>query len=95
MFCATPSNKLLSLVGGRTGLGIAVVTRVTGEMIARQTGVGNILFNALDMAQYDTVFAMILVIGALGCVLDALFEALRVRLVGWADSPHPIAVGSA
>jgi NitT/TauT family transport system permease protein len=83
------------LVGCRTGLVIALITMVTSEMIARQTGVGNILFNSLDMAQYDTVYAMILVIGALGFVLDALFEALRVRLVGWAESPHPIAVGSA
>src|SRR6202521_2113183 len=75
------------LVGCRTGLVIALITKVTSEMIARQTGVGNILFNSLDMAQYDTVYAMILVIGALGFVLDALFEALRARLVGWAESP--------
>ena len=36
------------LVGCRTGLVLALITMVTSEMIARQTGVGNILFNSLD-----------------------------------------------
>ena len=66
------------LVGCRIGLVLALITMVTSEMIARQTGVGNILFNSLDMAQYDTVYAVIVIIGALGFVLDFAFERLRV-----------------
>jgi NitT/TauT family transport system permease protein len=73
------------LTGCRTGLVLALITMVTSEMIARQSGAGNILFNALDMAQYDTVFAMILIIGALGIILDALFERLRTSLVRWSQ----------
>src|SRR6516225_2222723 len=73
------------LTGCRTGLVLALITMVTSEMIARQSGAGNILFNALDMGQYDTVFAMIIVIGALGIVLDAAFERLRRGLVRWAE----------
>ena len=53
-------------VGVRTGLVLALITMVTSEMIARQAGVGNILFNSLDMALYDTVYAMIVIIGAAG-----------------------------
>jgi NitT/TauT family transport system permease protein len=82
------------LVGCRTGLVLALITMVTSEMIARQTGVGNILFNALDMAQYDTVYATIVVIGALGFVLDVVFERLRSTLAGWAEPSAAIAVGS-
>jgi ABC-type nitrate/sulfonate/bicarbonate transport system permease component len=82
------------LVGCRTGLVLALITMVTSEMIARQAGVGNILFNALDMAQYDTVYAMIVVIGVLGYVLDFAFERLRLRLVGWAAPAHDIVVGT-
>jgi NitT/TauT family transport system permease protein len=82
------------LVGCRTGLVIALITMVTSEMIARQAGVGNILFNALDMAQYDTVYAMIVVIGVLGFLLDFVFERLRLRLVGWAEPSHDIIVGT-
>jgi NitT/TauT family transport system permease protein len=73
------------LTGCRTGLVLALITMVTSEMIARQSGAGNILFNALDMGQYDTVFAMIIVIGAMGIILDAAFEKLRGSLVKWAE----------
>ena len=73
------------LAGCRTGLVLALITMVTSEMIARQNGAGNILFNALDMAQYDTVFAMIIVIGTLGIIFDAAFEKFRRALVRWSE----------
>jgi len=81
-------------VGIRTGLVLALITMVTSEMIARQSGVGNILFNSLDMALYDMVYAMIVIIGILGFVLDVAFEKLRSWLVAWAEPVHQIAVGS-
>ena len=83
------------MVGCRTGLVLALITMVTSEMIARQTGIGNIFFTALDMAQYNDVYAMIVVIGVLGFVCDWAFEAIRRKLVAWAEPAHDIAVGSA
>jgi len=80
-----PSALPEILTGCRTGLVLALITMVTSEMIARQSGAGNILFNALDMAQYDTVFAMIIIIGAMGIILDAAFERLRASLVKWSE----------
>lgn len=82
------------LTGCRTGLVLALITMVTSEMIARQSGAGNILFNAMDMAQYDTVFAMIIIIGALGILLDAAFDKLRWRLVKWAEPRQDILLGA-
>src|SRR5471030_2776942 len=73
------------LTGCRTGLVLALITMITSEMIARQSGAGNILFNALDMGQYDTVYAMIIIIGAMGIGLDAAFERMRARLVKWSE----------
>jgi NitT/TauT family transport system permease protein len=73
------------LTGCRTGLVLALITMITSEMIARQSGAGNILFNALDMGQYDTVFAMIIIVGAMGIGLDAAFEQFRKRLVRWSE----------
>jgi NitT/TauT family transport system permease protein len=73
------------LTGCRTGLVLALITMITSEMIARQSGAGNILFNALDMGQYDTVFAMIIIVGAMGICLDAIFEQVRARLVRWSE----------
>ena len=73
------------LTGCRTGLVLALITMVTSEMIARQSGAGNILFNALDMGQYDTVYAMIIIVGAMGIGLDAGFERMRSKLVKWSE----------
>jgi len=78
------------LTGCRTGLVLALITMVTSEMIARQSGAGNILFNALDMGQYDTVYAMIVIIGAMGICLDAAFERMRERLVRWSEPQFDI-----
>jgi NitT/TauT family transport system permease protein len=79
------------MVGIRTGLVLALITMVTSEMIARKQGVGDILFNALAMAEYSTVYATIVIIGLLGFVIDALFELLRGRVVAWAEPTHEIA----
>jgi NitT/TauT family transport system permease protein len=78
------------LTGCRTGLVLALITMITSEMIARQSGAGNILFNALDMGQYDTVFAMIIIVGAMGIGFDILFERLRARLVRWSEPQFDI-----
>src|SRR5215468_3531896 len=78
------------LTGCRTGLVLALITMITSEMIARQSGAGNILFNALDMGQYDTVFAMIIIVGAMGIGFDALFERMRARLVRWSEPQFDI-----
>src|SRR3982075_4055051 len=73
------------LTGCRTGLVLALITMITSEMIARQSGAGNILFNALDMGEYDIVYAMIIIICAMGIGIDAAFEKLRARLVRWSE----------
>ena len=92
LFCVVfPAALPEIMVGIRTGLVLALITMVTSEMIARQQGVGDILFNALAMAQYDTVYATIVIIGVLGFVIDALFERLRAHLVAWAEPVHEIA----
>lgn len=85
-----PSALPEILTGCRTGLVLALITMVTSEMIARQSGAGNILFNALDMAQYDTTFAMIMIIGAMGITLDAAFEKLRASMVRWSKPQHDL-----
>jgi NitT/TauT family transport system permease protein len=82
------------LAGTRTGLVLALITMVTSEMIARQAGIGNTLFNALDMAQYDAVYASILVISLLGFLADWAFERLRRSLIAWAEPKANMAVGT-
>lgn len=78
------------LTGCRTGLVLALITMVTSEMIARQSGAGNILFNALDMGEYQTVYGMIIIVGLMGIGFDAAFERLRARLVRWSEPQFDI-----
>ena len=44
------------------------------------------------MAQYETVYAMILVVSALGILLDVGFEAVRGWLTGWAEPRQDLMV---
>jgi NitT/TauT family transport system permease protein len=72
------------LIGTRVAIVIGVIVTITSEMIVRQSGLGNYLFTALDMGQYAMTYAVILVIAALGYLLDSAFEAARLRLTPWA-----------
>lgn len=74
------------LLGCRVGIAMALITMVSSEMIARQDGAGELLFNALDMAVYPEVYAMILLIAIIGLGLDFGFERLRRWLVRWSDT---------
>lgn len=74
------------LVGCRVGIIMALIVMVSSEMIARQEGVGNLLFTSMDMAQYATVYAVILILAVLGFVLDFIFEKVRRSLTHWAQS---------
>jgi ABC-type nitrate/sulfonate/bicarbonate transport system permease component len=47
------------------------------------------------MAQYDAVYATILIIAAVGFGLDLAIERLRSRLLAWAEPVYQIAVGTA
>src|SRR5262249_54694221 len=47
-FIVLPGALPQLFIGMRTGLVLALITMVTSEMIARQAGVGNLLFNSLD-----------------------------------------------
>src|SRR6266478_4357923 len=89
-----PPRDLSQLSGRKSGRGKdAVVGRCHGAVgnaaddsdRTAGGGAGNILFNSLDMGQYDTVYAMIIIIGAMGIGLDAAFEKLRGRLVRWSE----------
>jgi NitT/TauT family transport system permease protein len=80
------------LLGARVGIVIGVIVMVSAEMIVRQNGVGYYLFNALDMAQYDLTYAVILIVSALGFGLDWLFERIRRRLTFWAPERGDLTV---
>ena len=80
------------LIGCRVGVVMALIVMVSSEMIARQEGVGNLLFTSMDMAQYDSVYAVILILAVMGVALNWLFERVRRRLTRWAESGDDVAI---
>lgn len=81
-----PSALPEVMLGCRVGIVMALIVMVSSEMIARQSGVGTLLFNSADMAQYDTVYAVIVIISVIGFVADAVFELIRRRLTFWSEA---------
>ena len=71
-----------SILGGiRLALGTAWIVLVPAEMLGVRSGLGYQILNARDQLAYDQVMAVILVIGILGFVLDALSKlVLRDRV---------------
>lgn len=74
------------LVGLRLGFGYSWRALVGAELIAASSGLGYMIVNAENLARTDIVIVGILVIGALGVVLDRLGRTLAHRLAPWVRS---------
>jgi len=70
--------------GSRTGIMMGLIVMVTAEMIARTDGVGSLLFVHFDMGQNVDMYALILLLGVVGLLLDRLLAWPSRRLTHWA-----------
>ncbi|MHA6797619.1 ABC transporter permease (plasmid) [Pseudonocardia bannensis] len=71
-----PAIRPHVLTGLRLALGLAWVVLVPAEMLGVTSGLGYEILNSRDQLAYDKVMAVILVIGLLGYLLDALARRL-------------------
>lgn len=73
------------LVGMRIALGIAWLVVVAAEMIAVNSGLGFLIIDARNAGnRYDLVIAGMVLIGAIGVLLDAMMRRLeRLDVVRW------------
>jgi NitT/TauT family transport system permease protein len=73
------------LVGLRISLGVAWLVVVAAEMIAVDSGLGYLVIDSRNAGKrYDLVLAAILMIGAIGLILDLLARRIeRLRPVRW------------
>jgi NitT/TauT family transport system permease protein len=67
------------LTGIRLALGVAWIVLVPAEFFGVTTGLGYTIEDAREGLNYDQLMAMVLVIGAIGYLLDSLFLALIHR----------------
>jgi len=65
--------------GVRLALGLVWVVLVPAEMLGVRSGLGYLILNARDRLAYGEVMALILVIGLIGYLLDALLRLLQQR----------------
>ncbi|MEO8699778.1 MAG: ABC transporter permease [Kofleriaceae bacterium] len=73
------------LVSLRISLGVAWIVVVAAEMIAVDSGLGYLIIDSRNAGKrYDLVVAGMVMVGAVGFILDLLFRALeRLRALRW------------
>ncbi|OJY32374.1 MAG: hypothetical protein BGP06_10445 [Rhizobiales bacterium 65-9] len=74
------------LSGARLSLGVAWVAMVAGELVGADAGLGWRIMWYQEFFSMDGVMATIVVIGAVGWLLDALLRALQRRLLAWSPT---------
>jgi NitT/TauT family transport system permease protein len=70
------------LTGLRLALGVAWIVLVPAEFLGVTSGLGYAINDARDTLSYDRLAALVLLIGLIGYVLDALIDA-AIRRVRW------------
>lgn len=73
------------LVGMRISLGSAWGTLVAAELIAAQTGLGQMMQSAALYFQVPTIMVGIIMIGLLGTIMDRIILYIEKRLTGWQE----------
>lgn len=71
------------MTGVRQSAAIALLATIAAEMLAGDTGLGNLMFNAGFSMQIPQMFALIFVIGATGILISALLTAAYWVVGGW------------
>ena len=69
--------------GLRTSMGVCWGTVVAAELVAADRGVGSMIMIAKNFLQTDTVVIGIIIIGAIGYVIEMLMRVLERRLIPW------------
>ena len=73
------------LSGLRIAIALAIFTGLASELLIRGSGVGSLLFTALDNGQTLTVFAISTLVALIGFGVDALYGAVVRFALPWFD----------
>lgn len=75
-----PSAVPFILIGMRSALGFAFVGLVSAELIAANSGIGQIIMDSRFSLQTDRMFVGLLVLGILGALVQVAFDRLVAAL---------------
>jgi len=81
-----PASLPFIMAGFRLGIGQAVIGMVVAQMFLALSGLGKLLVTYGDFFKTDYVFAVVIVIGALGVALVRSVELLERRFFSWKES---------
>ena len=69
--------------GFKVSVTLAVVGAVVGEFVGSNSGIGYVLQRSIGNFELPTMFACLVILALIGCVLFWLIELLEARLVPW------------
>ncbi|MGZ9157163.1 MAG: ABC transporter permease [Candidatus Binatia bacterium] len=78
-----PSAIPSIFAGMRLGLGVSIILVVAAEMVVGKTGLGARLYLAGQILETEQVFAVLIVLAALGIVVTKLQDAVDASLSNW------------
>jgi len=79
-----PASLPYIFSGVRMAMPIALIVTVVTELVASSEGIGYVIIQAQGSFEYETVFAGVVLISALGITFDKLLARLREYLLFWA-----------
>ena len=71
------------MTGIRIGAGVALLATIASEMLAGQSGLGFLLYDAAFSLRTPEMFAIMAATGALGLLFNALVRQASRLVVGW------------
>lgn len=80
---ALPASMLSLLTGFRVAISNGWAALIGAELIGAQSGLGFIIINSQTAGRPDDILAGMLVIGAMGLVIDALFRRAAQHATRW------------
>jgi ABC-type nitrate/sulfonate/bicarbonate transport system permease component len=73
------------MTGLRLAAAVALILAVTSELVIGNPGLGKSIANAQSSGAYTTTYALVVVAGILGVLVNVLFRAIERRALSW----HP------
>jgi len=77
------STSLKIFAGIRLGLGVSIILVVAAEMVVGKTGLGARLYLAGQILETEQVFAVLIVLAALGIIVTKIQDIIDVWLSHW------------
>lgn len=74
------------MTGLRLAAAVALILAITAEMTIANPGLGRALAVAAGIGNYTTVYAIVVVTGVLGLIINLVFRAIERRTLSWHQS---------